>query len=451
MLLLFILIPFVLFKALNAGVRLSDTNVYFYTAHLLLQGKMLYRDIFFTNLPLFPYIAAFYKLITGGNIVAFYATSALEAAAVAFFLHKIALKKYEDYSASLIAPISYLFSFIVLSTSDHQTGVFAASLFTTTSYWLYLEKRTALSGIFMGATLGVKAYFLPILLADLATMSIKRSKHAFKFMGAAAVTIFLIILPSLLFARSEFFQNLFGYSLSRPAGLDKLNIVWFFVRHDPLLVTAFIFSIFSFKKNPFLALVSIFSAGFILVYRDVYYLYLNMLVPYLALGVAQMHNSLTKNFASQTLTAFSWLLVGGAALFSILTYLPHYSGLQKFESYDEAVAIIKKAHPKALYGAVDITPALAYGAGVPLLDGVVDTNPTLFRRGILDAKHLTAHALKEHAIIVATGVYYPRVAEDLLYDEVYVKDTVKKHCRLLKSFPVTTEGAINRVSLLNCN
>ncbi len=449
--LLFLILPFLLFKFLNAGVRLSDTNVYFYTVHLLLQGKLLYRDIFFTNLPLFPYLAAFYKLATGGNIVWFYATSAIEAAGVTFFLYKIALKKSKDNSAALIASISYLFSFLVLSTSDHQTGVFAASLFAVVSYWLYLEKRTVLSGVFLGAMLATKAYFSPILAAGVVALAIKRDKRVFPLLAAVTGTVLLIILPSLLFAREAFVNNLFGYSLSRPAGLDKLNILWFFVRHDPLLTIVFAFSIFNFRKNLFLALVCAFSAVFIALYKDVYYLYLNMLAPYLAIGVAELYVTLKTSFArSSTLDSFAWLVVVLAATASIFAYLPKYSKVQKFEAYDEAVSIIKKEKPAVLYGAVDIAPALAYGANVPLLDGVVDTNATLFRRGVLNAKKLTSHALAADAMIVATGVYYPRVAEDLLFDEVYDKKAIKERCRLVKSFPVLTEGAINRVSLFDC-
>ena len=40
---------FLLLKLTNLGIRMSDTNIYFYTAYELLQGKILYKDIFFTN------------------------------------------------------------------------------------------------------------------------------------------------------------------------------------------------------------------------------------------------------------------------------------------------------------------------------------------------------------------------------------------------------------------
>ena len=67
----------------------TDTEIYFYTAYKLIHGQMLYKDIFFTNLPLFPYISAIYLFLTGGNIYGFYFTSSIEAVLVAVFIYKI--------------------------------------------------------------------------------------------------------------------------------------------------------------------------------------------------------------------------------------------------------------------------------------------------------------------------------------------------------------------------
>ena len=131
---LFFVFCFFVIKLTTFGVHLSDTNVYFYTAYQMIHGKILYKDIFFTDFPLFPYISSLYFLITNGNIQAFYLTPVIETIVGSFLIFYFSFSKTKSYLIATLSQIIYLFSFIILSTTDHQTGVFIGSVFLTASF-----------------------------------------------------------------------------------------------------------------------------------------------------------------------------------------------------------------------------------------------------------------------------------------------------------------------------
>ncbi len=120
-----VLASLLLYKAGNMGVRLSDTNIYFYTGYQILQGKILYKDIFFTNLPLLPYLSSLYFLLTGGNITLFFLTPIIEVSAVGFLIYSIAYKQHKSQSIAIFSSLIYLFSFIVLpSEPGHFLSIY---------------------------------------------------------------------------------------------------------------------------------------------------------------------------------------------------------------------------------------------------------------------------------------------------------------------------------------
>src|SRR3989344_2258851 len=80
---------FLLVKADPFQIRISDTNIYFLTARQILEGRVLYKDIFFTNFPLFPYMSILYGFLTGWNLTYFFATPLVEIAIITLLIYKI--------------------------------------------------------------------------------------------------------------------------------------------------------------------------------------------------------------------------------------------------------------------------------------------------------------------------------------------------------------------------
>lgn len=448
-----ILIPITVFlflKISNLGIRLSDTNIYFYTAHQLLQGKMLYKDIFFTNFPLLPYASMIYYFLVNKSLLWYYFTPAVEASIISFFIYHIAFHYSKDRLISLTSTLLYLFSFIILATTDHQTGVFLASLFSIISYYfLFEKKRFVVSGIFIALTLLTKAYFLPIFLALLVTYLIKNPKKTVPFLLGAAVTAVIILLPSLLFAQSEFIRDVFIYSLTRSQGIDKGNIVWFFIKHELPLFMLLLLNIVFIRKQLFFGLLSIFSIIFVLLYQDIYYLYLNFAVPFLALSFAFTYTRIQKELHLQRMVIPSLIFL--IIIINLSIYLASFRNMQKVPQIQEIVTQIKQENPTVLYGVNSLTPALAYLAGIPLLNNIVDTNENIFRKGFLKKDVLTREAIKQHGMIVTQGVSYPsfNIRQDIV-GGMFNAEEMQKSCTLRESYPVKTEGLENRVNLFSC-
>lgn len=436
-------------KFFNLDIRISDTNIYFYTAKELLEGKFLYKDIFFTNFPLFPYISSFYFLIMDGRLDLFFLTPTLEIIVIAFIIYLIIFQKTKSFLSSFTTSSLYLFSFLVLSTSDHQTGVFLASIFSLIAYYFFEKKHLFVSGIFIAFAILIKAYFLPVLLSLFIALLLKEKKKTIKFIAGFFITFFIILLPFLIFAGNEFIKDVFKYSLVRSAGISKTNLAWFFISHDFIFFIILIFNLLNIRKSLFFGIFSISSFLFFIIYRDIYYLYLNFMAPFLALSFPSLNDFTNQKLHLQKAVLPTFVII--FSLINIILYLSSYKDLQKINNVSEIIKIIKTEKPEFLYGVNDITPALSYFSETPLLDNIIDTNENIFRKGILDANLLTKKAIKQKSIIVSHGVSYKEAGiEESLIDGIFDKETVKKSCRLILSSPVQSEGVINRINLLKC-
>ncbi len=441
---------FLIIKLPDISIRISDTNIYFYTAYQILQGKILYKDLFFTNFPGFAYISSLYFLLTSGSPTLFYITSIIETIIISILIYYIVKNKTKNLTISLASQVLYLFSFIVLSTSDHQTGVFTASLFAILSYLFYKKNRLFLSGIFISLTFLTKAYFLPIIIAFFVYSVLdKKLRNTVKISFSFLLTSSLTLLPSILLTKNDFIKDVFLYSLTRSAGIMKGDIFWFFTIHDIILFMLLFFSLLNFKKNLFLAILSTLSLCFLIFYNDIYYLYLNFIIPFLCLSLSEFIYFLKNKFNLQIILIPIFIFI--AISVNLFVYLSYYKNIGKINNINSLVNTIKKEKPEFLYGVNDITPVLAYLSSTRLLDNIIDTNENIFRKKILNSKTLTNQAIKHKTIIVSHGAYYQDInINERIIDNIFAKDIVSKKCKYLTGTPVIMEGVTNRINLFKC-
>lgn len=448
---LFAALVFFIIKLSSFGVHLSDTNVYFYTAYQMLQGKTLYKDIFFTDFPLFPYISSLYFFIVNGNIQAFYLTSVIETIIGSFLIFYFSFSKTKSYLIATLSQIIYLFSFIILSTTDHQTGVFIGSVFLIASFIFFDKKRFVWAGIFIALALLIKAYFLAILVSYILFLLFKKKyKDALTFILAGVLTGFVVLLPSLLFSFQGLFHDVFLYSLTRGQGVAKMGVGQFFIMHDPLLFIILLWNLFNFRKNLLLSFISLFSMLFFFIYQDIYYLYLNFFIPILVLSFPDIYSSVQTKLHMQKMVLPTLIII--LCLLNLGFYFSGYNTLGRVTNLDAMVNAIKNNHPQTLYGVSDITPALAYLSHTPLVDNTIDTNANIFRKGVFDKEKLTRDALAKKTIIVTEGAYYPSfgVQEFILDTDSVDKKMILEKCNLLQAFTVKAEGVTNRINLFKC-
>jgi len=432
------------------SVRLSDTNIYFNTAYQIFNGKLLYKDIFFSNFPVFSYVSSFYYFITGKNIELFYFTSSIETAIITSLIYFITYKQTKNFIISTVSSGLYIFSFMVLSTSDHQTGVFTASLFAVLSYLFLQERKIVLSGIFIALSIFTKAYLLPVIISFFAFLLIKKGwKNLLKFGVPFAITGLILLFPFLIQAPQQLLSDIFGFSLTRPVGLSKINIMWFFITKDFPLFILLLFNIFNIRKNILFGLISIFSIVFFFAYQDVYYLYLNFLTPFLCLSFYEIYYFLKGKFNLQRLVIPTIVLF--LLLLNLTTYITSYSNLGKLEDFNKIKRTIDSEKPKYLYGVNDITPALVTLTNIPALDNVNDAHEYFFIRKMYDKELLTNKAVDSRTMIIAHGADYPQsnIKQDIL-DNIFVKETIYKNCNLILSVPAVSEGDANRINLFKC-
>lgn len=448
--LLFLIIFFLTIKVASNGIRLSDTNIYFNIAYQISRGEILYKDIFFSNFPFFSYVSSLYYFLTSKNIYLFYFTSAIEVSAITSLIYLITYRKTRDYIVSLTSSALYALSFIVLSTSDHQTGIFTASLFAVLSYFFLQERKILLSGVFIAVAIFTKAYFLPIFLSFFIYIAIKKEwKNLLKFGTSFTITGLIILSPFLIQAPQQLISDIFGFSLTRPPGLSKINIMWFFITKDFPLFILLLFNILNIKKNVLFGLISITSIALFFGYQDMYYLYLNFLTPFVCLSFYEIYYFLKSKFNLQELVIPT--IVSVFILLNLLTYMSSYRKLGKLEDFNKITAVIASEKPKFLYGVNDITPALIVLTNIPALENVNDAHEYFFMKKIYDKKLLTDKAIGSKTMIITHGADYSDygIRQDIL-DNIFVKETVYENCKNILSVPVLSEGDTNRINLFKC-
>jgi hypothetical protein len=442
-------ILFLLIKIHGVGIRLSDTNVYFYIGQELLKHETLYKDIFFTDLPLLPYIHALYVFLVGHNLVWFYFTATIEAIICSLFVYRISYEKTKHPALSSAVSTLYMFSFITLSTSDYQTGVFTASMFALLSYWNFVKRKYLWSGCAAALMLCTKAYFLPIVAVMGIVLMVKDGKHLFRFLAAFMVTCLVILLPFLAVAREQIYQYIVQYNITRTPGISKINLFRFFVSHDGVLSLLFLISVIRIRHKLFFGLLSFFTFFLILFYSDPYYLYLNIFTPFLCLSIADVLLPLEKQFLS--FKRFLYIVIGAVACINILWYMNTYQDVGRIDTIDEIVTDVTNIHPQSIYATQSIGPAIAYLTHTPLLNNIIDTNANFYRKKILDSTTLTKEAVAQKSLIISLGAIYPEHGVNKpVVDEIFNADILNSHCQVIKSYPVRSEGLENRIVLLKC-
>jgi hypothetical protein len=446
-----LIFPFIFLKITNLGIRLSDTNIYFNIAYRILHGQIPYRDFFFANFPLFAYISYLYYFIAFGNINLFYLTSVVETIIITFLIYKISYSKTKNSLISIISSLLYLYSFIVLSTSDHQTGVTSASLFAVLAYYFFQRKAAFFCGVFAALSFFTKAYFFPISLSFFFYLLIKKEWKNFKyFITGFILTGILTLLPFIILSPQQFISDIFGFSLTRPAGIQKNEIIWFFVTKDFILFLLFLFNLINIKKNLLFSLITLFSILFFIGYQDIYYLYLNFIIPFLCISFYEIYFFLNKQFRIQKLVIPTIILI--FIILNLVTYISNYRDLQKINDIDKIISSIKEWKPNYLYGYNGLTPALSVITDTPALSNVNDAYVYFFRRGIYNKELLTSQAISTKTMVVAQGANYPEfnIRQDILDNEIIDQKRIYEHCKNVLSVPLKAEGWTNRINLFKC-
>jgi hypothetical protein len=448
---LLIIAPVVFFieKYVHAGIRLSDTNLYYAMGEAVLHGKFLYKDIFFTNLPLFPYISAFYTILSGKNLIFYYLTGSLEAIVCYLLIFIIGYIKTRDFVISFFGAILFLFSFTILYISDSQTGVLTASLFLLLGY-VYIEqgKRYVTGGIFLALCLLTKAYFAPVVAAFfIAPLLAKSVKSVIKMVTGFSFAFAFIAGPYLITFPSEIITQL-SYAGMRSVGFPKLELLKYVATFDFVLLCVFAASFIVWKKNNLIAVASFFFVFYFVTRGSMYPIYLCMIIPLLSIHAQELGSILQQRIQNKKILP---IIISGYIISMFFIYINDYARLGMVNHIEEMSTRIRKEKPSFIYGVADLAPALSQKTGVPLLEGIIDTNAEIYQKGFLDKTKLSKLAVQKKAVIISEGIYMPEYKTDEKMDNnTFDKKLLLSKCKEMSRYPVQGQEFINRIYLFKC-
>ncbi len=425
-------------KSVGFSYRFGDGNAYFYMADQFLRGLLPYRDFLIADPPLLILLLAGVKAVIGNNIILFQAVPILLESATAIILFLETRKKLPNLAR--FTPALYLFSFLILSTTDYLTGLHFVTLFIALAY--YLRKKPYLSGFFWGLATLIKLYVIPGFLGWIIWLKLnKQTKLLQKTIISYVLTGAIFMLPFLIIAPWPVIDQIIIHQFNRPAGISKVKIFSFFIMYDLVLLIMAGTSFFV-AKNLKTILPLLGWIIFYLIFKDLYYLYLGVLAFWIILSINELFIYLKKS------TQNSWLASNHQQLSIIIIISILFSQIVGLRIYHqtiqpkglfpqvEAVAeFIKQLPQKSLYGSHEVAPLVALKAGLQLFNNHADTNAQLFGSGVLDKKKISTEAAQQGVYLLTKVANIPQNPDvDIGYDGYFDQEVFEKYCQRLEIF-----------------
>jgi hypothetical protein len=435
---------FVIYKLANLTFRYSDHNLYFFEASRLTAGILPHRDYFLTDPGLYVSFLALTKLLVGNHVLWLQAVPIFAYALSAVLLY-ILLRRWQNPLAFL-APALLLFSFSTLANSDYATGEEFAVLFIILGLLAWQKKRFALLGIALAVACVFKLYAGAIVLGILAVLLVQKKYGAAKKVTlSGSIAGSLLLLPFALANFQNFWSDVILFNLSRPRGLDKATVfAYFWHREWVLMIFALTGAIVSRARRWQIFVPVLFAAMFFLIFKDIYYLYFQITLPFLVVGVVTLLGWIWERY--QGGPAYALALLAPYLFFLLISfnfYTVNWANYGTFADASEAAAKIS-ALPKSypLYGAYETAPLLSVLSGRPLFKNYYDTNPISFTAGRLNIDSLSQEAAGNGIYLAARITDLPEYnIKDFGYQAYFSESLFNRYCRRVLAFP-GTKGSV---------
>ncbi len=497
---------FVTYKLTNLVFHFGDGNAYFYMAEQILQGQLPYRNFLLADPPLLIFLLAGFKLIIAHNLILFQAIPVLIQAVNAYLVWLVLNKWQRNQHQPQTNPTSlkqkivmsfapglYLFSFLILSTSDYLTGLGFVILFINlATYWL---EKPKLSGFFWALACLIKLYAAPGLLALMLInfLQKKPKKWWLNFIISGLITSLIILGPFLITSYQQVFQFLIVHQFNRPTGINKLKIFKFFLEKDLILIITALVSIalnFRVKGNfglknkastqsqqttsqpqpPYLKLAWLIPAAWIffyLIFKDLYYLYLGILTPWLIIYsfsfldnlLNQLHLTWPKlepNLAAALglQLTISWLIL--AILWQLFTFSQYHQRFRLKGSFPHVNKVanfvdnLPTDYP--LYGSHEVAPLVALLTNRSLFNQQIDTNGQLFASQALNKNQLSQQAAQRGVYLMTKVANFKQNQKIDSGHQAYFSETIfAQACQRLTIIDGPDYELIDDIAIYQCS
>lgn len=413
-------------------------------------GLLPYKDFFLADPPFFIYLLTGFKSLIGSHYILFKALPPLFDSASAILIYF--LLKRRDIRHAWLGPAFYLFSFTVLSTSDYVTGAEVMIFLILLANLLSEKGKNFWSGVSWALACLCKLYAGPALVGFLAYKLWKREWLALQntILGGMLATI-IIMLPFFAIASHQTLYDLVLHQLNRPEGLNKWNVWSLFMSFEWLLLLGACIGAYI-AKNKIFAFQAVLSALFFLFYRDLYYLYLHILIPYLAILAVYFTNKLYEQKAE---LAYGFVgIFACVALYPVLSYTQTFAPQGIFQNPEEiAYTLVQEKDNKPVYGAQEVAPLIALMADRKIFQNVIDTNTQNFAAGTHNRKDISEDLQKSGAYLIARIADYPKQnIKDKGFEEYFEQRVFESACSRFKTFPRPNSlDVLNDIVIYKCS
>ncbi len=444
---------FLILKITEMQFKFSDGFTYMYMGRLILNGFVPYRNFFFASPPFQAYVMAFFEIFTGSNFLILKLIPILATVGSSIFIYLYIKKKFGGWQG-LTASILFLFSFLVLLTTDYNTGISLTLLFLIGMIYFIEEDKPIIAGLFGSLAALTRLYAPFVILGALLFYLICRRRETLKFILGLAVIFVPISLIFEIISHGAYLNQIFFFRLNLISGigLDKFSVIGFFLVGDFILILGTLFYFIFDKEKKKLLLPLLATAGSVIlyaVYSDIYYLYFGLIIAFFAMFTAKFifEFSDSKNFR-RLLVLFLILFM----VFNSLIYISNYATASniKFTSDITNFVVSNSGANDTIYGSFEITPLVGLLSGRPLAGNIADTNP----KNIMTSEFNISEIEKKISgvrFIIEKGT---KLSDGTLtgFDDSTPLDYIASRCNLTKTYPVTNDlNGANVVVVWECD
>jgi len=429
---------FLILKFCTLSIRFGDGWTYWYMTHTFLGGALPYRDFFLADPPFLILFFIPFQFLFGTSSLVFHLLPIFLEVASALLIFFIL--RHEKNQFYFLAPFLYLFSFTVLATSDFFPGMQVAIFLSLLAILFSQKGKPVLSGFFWSFAVLTKLYIAPALIGWMVCLLFQRRwKQLWRTMFGGIIATGIVLLPFIFLAWPQIFNDVISFHLQRFEGLSKVNILTYFLQREWFFLGVGMIGMVVLRKR-FFVLPFIFSATFFLFFQDIYYLYLDTLMPYLIFATLSFTEWVWEKFHKKGLL---YVLIG-VYVFSALIGVVHYQkqvfSQNRFLNSDEVVRAVK-ALPDSfpLYGSYEYVPLVALASGRPIFHVYIDTNVQVFRAGIQNINKISNEAVSEGVYLLTRATVLSEDGKkDEGYEEYFDASLFKKYCTRVAAFSART-------------
>ncbi len=444
---------FIVLKAWFLAPRFSDGAIYAYLGQRVMDGAVPYVDFFYSSPPLLPYIFGIIGVVLGWHWWSWAWLPIALSVVDAGLLYWLA-KRWWSSEAAIVTAVCYLFSYVVLATTDFPTDAhFIVTLFLVATV-AQVRRWNVVSGILLALAVCIKLYAIVLVVPFMAWLFWQRDWKAVVRVGGGLLLTGGVVVTALSFLTgSLFYQAIITNNLGRGIGIPRERLLPFIFWHDPWLLLGLMMPLFVRRWAPALTVFLVVAPlSFLLLYPDIYYLYFKLMAPALALLLGWGSMYVVEEYGRWARVGML-IVVAVSAVMTGARYVWEQAHAAVINDFSGLTAYVEEttAPDDLLYGDFEVAPFVALESERRLYGDLADTNIKFFLTGVFSTEERLQELVAARVPILITK----GVVEDKSvlggYEQTVTPRFINEYCRVGKIFPIARDYTHNAVVVWLCS